>query len=327
MLKKFKAFIVDKNKDQTVHGIKDIEKDELMSGNVLVEIKYSSFNFKDGLAVTGKLPIIKKFPMIPGVDFVGSVIESSNNNYKKNDLVILNGWGVGEKHFGGFSQYARVNEDWLIPMPKRFSEEEAMIIGSAGYTASLCVLEVIQKIKPEKGKILVTGASGGVGSVAIHLLSKLGYKVTGLSGKNKDFLLNIGATEVLNRKNFNVSEKPLQSEKWAGAIDTVGSDILSTILSETTYDGIVACTGLAKGPNLNTTVFPFILRNVTLAGVDCVYASYEKRVNAWKFLEDLIDVNILEKIKSIKSLEDIPKLSNDILAGKIQGRTVIDVNK
>ena len=323
---KFKAFLVDMDDKKNHHNIKEITKEDLMQGDVFIKVEYSSFNFKDGLAVTGKIPIIKSFPMIPGVDFVGKVIESSNNKYKKNDSVILNGWGVGEKHFGGFSQYAQVNGDWLIHKPKKLSSEQSMIIGSAGYTASLCVLEIIQRIKPSSGKVLVTGASGGVGSIAVHLLAKLGYQVSALSGKDKEFLDNLGASEVLGRNDFKTSSKPLQSEKWAAAIDTVGSDILSSILSEIKYDGIVASTGLAKGSELNTTVFPFILRNITLSGIDCVYASNEKRIRAWKFLEDTIDLHILEDIKTIKSLKDIGKLSEDILLGKIKGRTVIDVN-
>jgi len=323
---KFKAFLVDTDGKKNHHDIKEITKEDLMQGDVFIKVEYSSFNFKDGLAVTGKIPIIKSFPMIPGVDFVGKVIESSNNKYKKNDSVILNGWGVGEKHFGGFSQYAQVNGDWLIHKPKKLSSEQSMIIGSAGYTASLCVLEIIQRIKPSSGKVLVTGASGGVGSIAVHLLAKLGYQVSALSGKDKEFLDNLGASEVLGRNDFKISSKPLQSEKWAAAIDTVGSDILSSILSEIKYDGIVASTGLAKGSELNTTVFPFILRNITLSGIDCVYASNEKRIRAWKFLEDTIDLHILEDIKTIKSLKDIGKLSEDILLGKIKGRTVIDVN-
>ncbi len=324
MNKKFKAFLVNNNhKNQ----IKEISKNELMDGDVFIKNEFSSFNFKDGLAITGKLPIIKNFPMIPGVDFSGIVLESNHSNFKKNDDVILNGWGVGEKHYGGFSQFSRVSGDWLIKKPKSFNYEQSMIIGSAGYTAALCVLRIKDQVKNKKNdKILVTGASGGVGSVAVHLLANLGYNVTGLSGKNKNFLLDIGAKEVISREEFSITDKPLMSEKWTACIDTVGGDILSSILTQIKYDGIVASTGLAKSPKLSTTVFPFILRNITLAGVDCVYAPYAKRVNAWQFLEKYLDINFLEIIQTTKSLQDLPSLSKDIINGNLKGRTVIDVN-
>ena len=327
-MKDFTAFVLEKlvNK-QVAHSIKDLKYDDLMHGDVEVKIEFSSFNFKDGLAITNSLPIVKNYPMIPGVDFSGLVVKSSHSNFKKGDRVILNGWGVGESHFGGFSQMARVSGDWLIKIPKSFNFEQSMIIGSAGYTAALCVLRIKDFIKDIKNdRILVTGASGGVGSIAVNLLAKLGFNVTALSGKNKEFLFNLGAVEVINRSSFEISEKPLGKQRWTAAIDTVGGDVLSTIISEISYDGIVASTGLAKSPKLITTVFPFILRNITLAGVDCVYASYEKRVEAWNFLESKLDLNILEEIKSIKNMNDLPYLSKDILAGKIKGRTLIDVN-
>ena len=309
--------------NKVTHSITDLNPSDLMEGDVDVKIEFSSFNFKDGLAVTNTLPIIKKYPMIPGVDFSGTVIKSSHSNFKKNDNVILNGWGVGESHFGGFSQMARLSGEWLIKLPEKFNFEQSMIIGSAGYTAALCVLS-IKDIKSDK--VLVTGASGGVGSIAVNLLAKMGVKVTALSGKDKDFLYNLGAEEVINRDSFEISEKPLAKQKWIAAIDTVGGDVLSTIISEIKYDGIIASTGLAKSHELNTTVFPFILRNITLAGVDCVYASYEKRLKAWNFLESKLDLKILERIKSNKGLSDINGLSKEILAGKIKGRTVINVN-
>jgi len=313
--------------NKVTHSITDLNPSDLMEGDVDVKIEFSSFNFKDGLAVTNTLPIIKKYPMIPGVDFSGTVIKSSHSNFKKNDNVILNGWGVGESHFGGFSQMARLSGEWLIKLPEKFNFEQSMIIGSAGYTAALCVLRIKDYIKDIKSdKVLVTGASGGVGSIAVNLLAKMGVKVTALSGKDKDFLYNLGAEEVINRDSFEISEKPLAKQKWIAAIDTVGGDVLSTIISEIKYDGIIASTGLAKSHELNTTVFPFILRNITLAGVDCVYASYEKRLKAWNFLESKLDLKILEKIKSIKGLSDINGLSKEILAGKIKGRTVINVN-
>ena len=324
--KSFKAFIIENKDDSGL--IKTLALEDLMDGDVTVKVFFSSFNFKDGLAITQRIPIIKRFPMIPGVDFAGEVVESNSKNYKTGDSVILNGWGAGESHYGGFSQYARVPSKWLIKLPNTFNYEEAMILGTAGYTAALCVMEIISRIKANKeNKILVTGASGGVGSICIYLLAKLGYMVTALSGKDKEFLINIGASHVLNRKEFQLSNKPLQKEIWSGAIDTVGSNVLSTLLSQIRYNGIVASTGLAKGPELITTVYPFILRNITLAGVDCVLAPYDKRIKAWKFLSDLIDRDILKTLKTLNCLSDLKRLAERITSGKIAGRTIIDVNK
>tara|TARA_Y100000589_G_scaffold328004_1_gene371065 strand:- start:366 stop:1355 length:990 start_codon:yes stop_codon:yes gene_type:complete len=327
MNKNFKAFFLNKTNSKITHHIREIKFSDLMPGNVLVKVEYSSFNFKDGLAITGTLPVVKKYPMIPGVDFSGIVIESKHKKFKKNDSVILNGWGVGEKHYGGFAQYARVNGDWLIKMPQKLDFEKSMIIGSAGYTSALCVLTIINKIKDKKNnEILVTGASGGVGSIAVHLLAKLGYNVTALSGKDKDFLISLGAKQVLSRNDFKISKKPLESEKWTAAIDTVGGDILSTIISQIKYDGIVASTGLAKSHKLQTTVFPFILRNITLAGVDCVYADFKKRVKAWEFIADNVNFQILDEIKTVKTMADLPKLAESIMSGNIKGRTIINTN-
>ena len=321
--KNFKAFVVE-NKNKM--GIKTIDMNSLDQGNVIVKISYSSFNFKDGLAINGKIPIFKKYPMIPGVDFSGTVIESDSKLFKPKQKVILNGWGVGEKHTGGFSQIARVKSDWLISLPNKITAKQAMIIGSAGYTAALCVLTIKNKLKPNDGFILVSGASGGVGSIAVNLLSNLGYDVIALSAKNKEYLLKLGAKKVLNRKDYKINKKPLSEQKWAGCIDTVGGDILSNILTEIKYDGIVASTGLAKSPELNTTVYPFILRNITLSGVDCVYTKKSKRIKAWKLIEDKLDFSKLNLIKNEKSFKDLRSLSSKILKGQIKGRTLINVN-
>ena len=265
--------------------------------------------------------------MIPGVDFSGKVVDSSHKKFKKGDKVILNGWGVGEKHFGGFSQYARVNGDWLIHLPENLNEKNSMIIGSAGYTAALCVLELRKKINPQDGKVIVTGASGGVGSIAVNLLSELGYYVVALSNKQKKFLFSLGAKEVLNRDEFETNLKPLGKQKWIGCIDTVGGDILASIISEVKYDGIAVATGLAKSHLLNTTVYPFILRNVTLSGIDCVYASSAKRRKAWNLIEKKLNFKKLKLIKSEKNISDISDLSKKILKGKIKGRTLISLKK
>ncbi len=321
--KNFKAFVVE-NKNKM--GIKTIDMNSLDQGNVIVKVSYSSFNFKDGLAINGKIPIFKKYPMIPGVDFSGTVIESDSKLFKPKQKVILNGWGVGEKHTGGFSQIARVKSDWLISLPNKITAKQAMIIGSAGYTAALCVLTIKNKLKPNDGFIFVSGASGGVGSIAVNLLSNLGYDVIALSAKNKEYLLKLGAKKVLNRKDYKINKKPLSDQKWAGCIDTVGGDILSNILTEMKYDGIVASTGLAKSPDLSTTVYPFILRNVTLSGVDCVYTEKKKRIKAWKLIEDKLDFSKLDLIKNEKSFKDLKSLSQKIIKGEVRGRTLINVN-
>ncbi len=319
---KFKAFVMESN---TKKGIKIIDKSFLDDGDVFVKISFSSFNYKDGLAISGKTPILRKFPMIPGVDFCGKVINSSNKSFKKGDKVILNGWGVGENHTGGFSQFARVKSKWLIKLPKKISEKQSMIIGSAGYTAALCAILINENVKKKDGKILVTGASGGVGSIVINLLSNLGFQTVALSAKNKSYLLKLGAVEVIDRKDYKIAKKPLEKQKWAGCIDTVGGEILSSVISEIKYNGIIASTGLASSHLLHTTVYPFILRNITLAGVDCVYADKSKRIKAWNLLERKLDFSKLDFIKSEKNLSDLKTLSAKILQGKIKGRTLIKI--
>ena len=330
MEKKFKAFFVNKDqKNNQINKILDISKSELMDGNVVVKVNYSSLNYKDGLAITGKIPVIKSWPMIPGVDFSGEVLESSHSNIKVGDEVILNGWGVGEKHYGGYSEIARVNGDWLIKLPKKFSQEQAMIIGSAGYTAMLCVMAIQNDIKPTDGEILVTGASGGVGSVAVHLLSTLGYSVVASTGKDNEYeyLISIGAKKVIDRKNLDKQNpKPLAKETWAGAIDSVGGNTLSNILSETKYGGVIASTGLAQSHVLNTTVFPFILRNITMKGIDSVQTLIEKRKLAWDKLAELINIKLLESMKIVKKLDDLNFMGNEIIKGKVTGRVVIKIS-
>ena len=320
---KFKAFLVESREKK---GVKVVDLDTLDEGNVLINVSYSSFNYKDGLAITGKIPIIKKFPMIPGVDFCGTVIESQDKKFKSGDKVILNGWGVGEKHTGGFAQIARVNSKWLINLPAKISDKESMIIGSAGYTAALCVMEIQNKINLNDGEILVTGASGGVGSIAVNLLYRLGFEVVALSNKDERYLKKLGAKRVLKRKDYVINKKPLNSQKWAASIDTVGGDILSNIISEIKYDGMIASTGLAKSPDLSTTVYPFILRNITLSGIDCVYASIEKREKAWQLIEETLDLKILDIIKNEKGLQDLVNLSQKIIKGEVKGRTLTNVN-
>lgn len=329
---KFKALLLEKvsNNGPQKSNIVDMNIDDLMSGDVTIKIAYSCLNYKDGLAITGKIPVVKLWPMIPGVDFSGTVISSKNNLFKSGDKVILNGWGVGEKHFGGYSQYARVNADWLIKIPDGLDELDSMIIGSAGYTAMLCVMAVEElKNKKSKPHILVTGASGGVGSFSVFILSKLGFEVTASTGKlnEKDYLIGLGANRVINRSELTDNEKPLNKQIWDGVIDSVGSKTLSYALSSTRYGGIIASTGLAQGPELNTTVFPFILRAIVLKGIDSVMASKELRDIAWKKLSTLLDINTLKKICKIRTLAEVNEVATDIVNGQIKGRVVIDVNK
>ena len=330
--KKFKAFIVRKDLNGVQKSnVEDINYASLMNGDVTVKVAFSCVNYKDGLAITAKIPIIKQWPMIPGVDFSGTVIESKNKLFKNGDRVILNGWGVGEKHFGGYSQYARVNPNWLIKIPNPLDELKSMIIGSAGYTAMLCVMAVeeIKKNTNEKPHILVTGASGGVGSFSVYLLSKLGFTVTASTGKlsEKNYLTELGATNVIERNELNDNKKPLNKQLWDGVIDSVGSSTLSYALSTTRYGGIVASTGLAQGAELNTTVFPFILRAITLKGIDSVYAPKKLRDIAWKKLANLVDNKTFQRISVIKNMSDLNNIANKIINGKIKGRVVIDVNK
>lgn len=324
---KFKAFVLEKKEKKIQGSIRKISFNDLMPGNVLVKVSFSSFNYKDGLAISGSAPIIKNYPMIPGVDFVGHVIKSNHRRFKKGDKVICTGWGVGESHYGGFSEFAQVNGDWLVNLPKGLSERESMILGSAGFTAMLCVDVIREKINQNFGPVIVTGASGGVGCISTHLLSALNFDVHALSGaKNTEILKKMGARSIINRNDFLIANKPLEKVKWAGAIDTVGSDILSTILSQTMYDGIIASTGLAKGFELNTTVYPFILRNICLAGVDSVYVPYRKRKKTWENLTNLISKKILRFISEEKKLSDLKEVSKEILKGKINGRVIINVN-
>ena len=331
MVNKFKALILSKDKNNNQKCVlKKIAFDDLMQGNVTIKIKFSSLNYKDGLAISGKKPIIKKWPMIPGVDFCGEVVQSNSLNFKIHDKVILNGWGVGETHFGGFSEYARVKSEWLLKLPEKFTEEQAMIIGSAGYTSMLCVIAIMKDVPTSMGEILVTGASGGVGSIAVHLLSKLGYDVVASTGKieENEFLKNIGANRIIDRNQIGAKAlKPLSSQIWGGAIDTVGGITLSNILSQTKYGGLVAATGLAQSAILNTTVYPFILRNITLKGIDSVYTPIKTRIKVWKKLSELIDYDFLDNIKVIKNFSDLKNISSKIINGKIKGRVVIKIGK
>ena len=325
----FKAFIVDRTDHQAVFGIRDITKDDLPEREVIIRVDYSSVNYKDGLAITGKGPILKSFPIVPGVDYAGVVESSESSKLKPGQRVIVNGFEVGEKYWGGYAQYAGAKAGWVVPLPERFTTWQAMAIGTAGYTAMLCVMTLEeQKVTPDSGEVLVTGASGGVGSVAVAVLAKLGYTVIAASGRpeSQDYLRGLGAAGFVSREELTGKVKPLNKVRWAGAVDVVGGVTLANVLSMIQYGGVVAATGLTGGGDLPATVYPFILRNVTLAGVDSVMCPKPRRIEAWRRLaEDLPDATI-ETVAHTIPLEGIPQAAEDIMANRVKGRLVVDVN-
>lgn len=329
----FNAIILEKDEiNGFSHSLKTITKQQLLQqqGDTLVQIHYSSINYKDALALTNKSPVVRQWPMVPGIDGVGTVIESSSDRYHAGDTVILNGWGCGETHWGCLAQYAYLKSDWLIPLPQNITPYQSMIIGTAGYTAALCVKRVVDfGIKPQSGTVLVTGASGGVGSVAIALLSKLGYQVTASTGKltDKEYLHKLGASNIIDSKQLKQAGKPLQKEQWSAVVDVVGSHTLANVCAQTQYGGIVACCGLAQGMDFPATVAPFILRGVTLAGIDSVMASYDNRIAAWNLLAQYLDDKILAHIGNTIRLDECVDTAHNMIAGKTKGRFVVDVNK
>ena len=323
----FKALVLNQEDRKTSSSIEMLDESQLPENEVLISVKFSSLNYKDGLAITGKGRIIRNFPMVPGIDLIGTVISSADDRYKTDDTVVLTGWGVGENHWGGMAEKACLKADWLVPLAKGLTEKQSMIIGTAGLTAMLCVQALIDAaIKPSDGDILVTGASGGVGSVAVTLLSQLGYKVTAVTGRvaeNSKLLTQLGASQIVDRAEFTEKSAPLEKQVWAGAVDTVGSNMLAKVLAQMNYNGAVAACGLAGGYDLPTTVMPFILRGVKLLGVDSVSCSYEKRVQAWDSLAKLLPLSYFESASTEISLEDTPQYADDITNGKVTGRVVI----
>ncbi|HEX2603378.1 MAG TPA: MDR family oxidoreductase [Oxalicibacterium sp.] len=327
----FKGIMISRD-DATPYRVQlqDIGEDALPDGDVTVRVICSTLNYKDALAITGKAPIVRRFPMVPGVDFVGSVEQSEDARYRVGDVVVLNGWGVGETHWGGLAQKARVKGDWLVPLPETISPRRAMAIGTAGYTAMLCVMALQDHgVTPDKGSIVVTGAAGGVGSIAIALLSRLGYEVEAVTGRmqESEFLRSLGATNILPRDEFTTSGKPLGKERWAGAIDVVGSQVLANICAGMRYGGVVAACGLAGGMDFPATVAPFILRGVTLAGIDSVMCGHERRLRAWQQLAMHLDLAKLDQLTEEISLADTLNVAPLLLQGKIRGRLVVDVNR
>ena len=326
----FNALIIDKTDKKVSASIQQISLADLPDEEVLVDVAYSTVNYKDGLATTGTLPICRKFPMVGGIDLAGTVVESKNPAFKAGDRVLVNGFGLSERYWGGYAQKQKLKAEWLVRVPEAFSLEEAMAIGTAGYTAMLCVLALQDwGVKPDDGPIVVTGAAGGVGTVAIMLLAKLGYEVTASTGRvdeARPLLEALGAKDIIARDQLARDPGPLEAETWAGAVDTVGDNTLASVLAQTRYEGMVTACGLAGSTNLPASVMPFILRGVTLRGIDSVMAPLERRQRAWDSLAELVDLNLLRQIYSVEPLSKVPALAGDILAGKVKGRVVIDVN-
>ncbi|MCG7499309.1 oxidoreductase [Vibrio sp. Of7-15] len=323
----FNALILEQEEKQTIASVRQIDESQLPEGNVLIDVDYSSLNYKDGLAITGKGRVVRQFPMVPGIDLTGKVIESQDERYQAGDQVVLTGWGVGEGHWGGMAEKARLNGDWLVPLTDGFTPKQSMMIGTAGFTAMLCVQALVDTgITPESGEVLVTGASGGVGSVAVTLLAQLGYNVVAVTGrieKNGELLKQLGATRVIERSEFEEPAKPLEKQLWAGAVDTVGSKMLAKVLAQVDYDGAVAACGLAGGFDLPTTVMPFILRNVKLLGIDSVMCPREKRLKAWQRLSELLPASYFEQACTEINLEQAPEQAQAIIQGQVTGRVVI----
>jgi acrylyl-CoA reductase (NADPH) len=323
-----KAIVIDKDDASYRAAFRDIDEAMLPAGDVTVRIEYSTINYKDGLAIMGGAPVVRSFPMVPGIDFAGVVEQSTDSRYRAGDRVLLNGWGTGEVHWGGLAEKARVPGDWLLPVPEGLTTRQAMAIGTAGYTAMLCVLALEDHgVVPARGDVVVTGAAGGVGSVAIALLSRLGYRVVAVSGRPEasDYLRALGASDIIARSDLNEPGKPLQKERWAGAVDAVGSHMLANICAQLHYGGVVAACGMAGGADLPASVMPFILRGVTLAGVDSVMCPRERRIVAWNRLARDLDLDKLETMIEEIGLEGALAAGEDVLAGRTRGRTVVAI--
>lgn len=322
------ALILEQQDGKTIAAVKAVDDSLLPQGNVTVDIQWSSLNYKDALAITGKGKIIRNFPMVPGIDFAGTVHTSDDARFTPGQQVLLTGWGVGENHWGGLSERARVNGDWLVPLPAGLDGRKAMIIGTAGFTAMLCVMALEDAgVRPEDGEIVVTGASGGVGSTAIALLHKLGYQVAAVSGRESthSYLRALGASRILGRDEF-AETRPLEKQIWAGAVDTVGDKVLAKVLAQMNYGGCVAACGLAGGFALPTTVMPFILRNVRLQGVDSVMTPAARRAQAWKRLVTDLPESFFEQSATEISLSQAPEFADKIISNQIQGRTLVKID-
>jgi acrylyl-CoA reductase (NADPH) len=330
MPEKFRAILVsrDEEKKQKVDTVELTESD-LMEGDVTVRVEATTVNYKDGLAITGKGPVVRHWPMVPGIDFAGTVAKSQNPDFREGDRVLLNGFGVGETHWGAYSGLARVKGDWLIPLPRGLTARQAMGIGTAGYTAMLAIMALERHgIKPAHGPAVVTGANGGVGTIAISLLSKLGWHVIASTGRlnGADFLKGLGASEVIDRAELSAPGKPLGKERWAAGVDSVGSQTLANVLAQAKYGGAIAACGLAQGFDLPVTVMPFILRGVSLLGIDSVMAPRALRTEAWSRLAAELDHGKLEALTRTIGFDEIIAAAHEIVAGRIRGRVIVDMN-
>ena len=326
----FKALVLNEVEGKTVSAVESLELDALPAEDVLVEVDYSSLNYKDGLAVTGTGKIIRNFPMVPGIDLVGTVVESASDDYNAGDKVVMTGWGVGENYWGGYSQMARMKPEWLVHLPEGMGPRKTMEIGTAGLTAMLCVMALEDGgVLPTSGPVIVTGAAGGVGSVAVSILAGLGYEVAAVTGRpeTEAYLRELGATTILTREEMAEKSRPLERQRWAGAVDTVGDAILARVLAEMNYSGVVAACGLAGGFKLPTTVMPFILRNVRLQGVDSVMCPVARRQEAWGRLQRQLPDSALGEISELISLDQVDDYANRIVNGQVRGRVVVDLKK
>ena len=326
----FKAIVIDKNSDTYLANLTELDDAQLPEGDVTVRVAFSTLNYKDALAITGRSPVVRRFPMVPGIDLAGTVEASNHPRYKAGDRVLLNGWGVGEVHWGGLAQKAKLNGDWLIPLPDAISESQAMAIGTAGYTAMLCLIALERHgLTPDKGEVLVTGANGGVGSFAIALLAGQGYSVTASTGRpdEADYLKRLGATTIIDRAELSSPGRALNKERWAAAIDSVGSHTLANVCASISEDGLVAACGLAQGMDFPATVAPFILRGVSLLGINSVTRPYEERVITWERLGRSLDLEQLAEITREVGLSEAICISDELLDGKVRGRIVVDVNR
>ncbi len=326
----FKAILINKDDQGYRAQLSDVDESALPDGDVRVKVHYSTLNYKDGLAITGKGPIVRQFPMIPGIDLTGEVIESKSPEFKIGDLVILNGWGVGESHWGGLAQLASVKSEWLILLPKAFTPKQSLAIGTAGYTAMLCIMALQRHgLKSSNGEILVTGAAGGVGSFAISLMHQLGFTVVASSGRPEEtpYLKSLGATEVIDRASLSQPGKPLAKERWAGVIDSVGSHTLANACAATKANGAVAACGLAQGMDFPATVAPFILRGITLYGINSVTQPKQQRIEAWDQLASLCKPDQLMTIAKEISLGESILCAENLIEGKVRGRVIVDVNR
>jgi acrylyl-CoA reductase (NADPH) len=326
----FSAILIAKGEAGQTVEVGQVDESQLPEGDVTVDVEYSTLNYKDGLAITGRAPVVRKFPMVPGIDLAGVVRQSTHSDWKTGDKVVLNGWGVGETHWGGLAQKARLKGDWLVPLPSAFDSRQAMVIGTAGYTASLCVEALVaQGLQPDQGEVLVTGATGGVGSVAIALLAKAGFRPVAATGKaaEADYLKQLGAVGVLDRAELAAAGKPIQKERWAGVIDSVGSHTLANACAQTRYGGFVAACGLAQGMDFPASVAPFILRGVSLLGIDSVMAPKARRLSAWSRLARDLDARALDMIATEIALSGAIASAAQLMDGKVRGRIVVNVNR